>query len=86
MSITINLTKAKNIAKDNLRTERAPVLASLDVAFMRAVESGNTSSQTAIVGQKQELRDITTHSSIVNASNVNELKTAMNTLIEQIKE
>ena len=84
--ITINLTKAKNIAKDNLRAERAPVLASLDVAFMRAVESGNTSSQTAIVGQKQELRDITTHSSIVNASNVNELKTAMNTLIEQIKE
>jgi len=85
MSITINLTKAKDIAKDNLRTERAPVLANLDVQFMRAVESGNTSLQTAIAEQKQELRDITTHSSIVNASNVNELKTAMNTLIEQIK-
>ena len=84
--ITVNLTKAKDIAKNNLRTERAPVLASLDVSFMRAVESGNTSLQTAIAGQKQELRDITTHSSIVNASNVNELKTAMNTLIEQIKE
>jgi hypothetical protein len=53
---------------------------------MRAVESGNTSLQTAITEQKQELRDITTHPSIVNASNVNELKTAMNTLIEQIKE
>ncbi len=85
MSITINMTKAKDIAKTNLRTERTPVLAALDVQFMRAVESGNTSLQTAIAEQKQELRDITTHSSIVNASNVNELKTAMNTLIEQIK-
>ena len=86
MSITINLTKAKDIAKNNLRTERAPVLASLDVAFMRAVESGNTSLQTAIAGQKQELRDITSHTSITGASNVDSLKTAMNTLIEQIKE
>ena len=84
--ITINLTKAKDIAKNNLRTERAPVLASLDVSFMRAVESGNTSLQAAIAGQKQELRDITSHTSITGASNVDSLKTAMNTLIEQIKE
>ena len=83
--ITINLTKAKDIAKNNLRTERAPVLASLDVSFMRAVESGNTSLQTAIAEQKQELRDITTHSSITGANDVATLKTAMNTLIEQIK-
>ena len=82
--ITINLTKAKDIAKNNLRTERAPLLASLDVQFMRAVESGNTSLQTAIAGQKQELRDITIHSSITDASDVNSLKTAMTTLIEQI--
>jgi hypothetical protein len=83
--ITINLTKAKDIAKNNLRTERAPVLASLDVSFMRAVETGNTSLQTAIAEQKQELRDITTHSSITGANDVATLKTAMNTLIEQIK-
>ena len=83
--ITINLTKAKDIAKNNLRAERAPLLASLDVQFMRAVESGNTSLQTAIAGQKQELRDITIHSSITDASDVNSLKTAMTTLIEQIR-
>ena len=83
--ITINLTKAKDIAKNNLRTERAPLLASLDVQFMRAVESGNTSLQTAIAGQKQELREITIHSSITDASDVNSLKTAMTTLIEQIR-
>ena len=85
MSITINLSKAKDIAKDSLRVERAPVLASLDVSFMRAVETGNTSLQTAIAEQKQELRDITTHTSITGANDVATLKTAMNTLIEQIK-
>jgi hypothetical protein len=83
--ITVNLNKAKDIAKDKLRTERAPVLATLDVTFMRAVESGNTTLQTAIAEQKQELRDITSHTSITGASDVDSLKTAMNTLIEQIK-
>lgn len=83
MSITINLTKAKDIAKDNLRKERAPVLAALDVQFQRALESNSSTSD--IVAKKEELRNITTHSSIVNASNVDSLKTAMNDLIDQIK-
>ena len=85
MSITVNLTKAKEIAKNNLRTERAPVLVALDVSYMRAVESGNTELQTSIAAQKQTLRDITAHETIVNASDVTSLKTAMNSLIEQIK-
>jgi uncharacterized protein YdaT len=83
MSITINLTKAKDIAKNNLRTERAPVLAALDVQFQRALESNSSTSD--IVAKKEELRNITTHSSIVNASDVDSLKTAMNNLIDQIK-
>ena len=62
-----------------------PTQLALVVQFMRAVESGNTSLQTAIAGQKQELRDITIHSSITDASDVNSLKTAMTTLIEQIR-
>jgi hypothetical protein len=84
--ITIDITKAKDIAKDKLRAERTPILASLDVQFMRAVESGNTELQTAIAEQKQILRDITTHETIVNASSADELKESMNSLIEQIKE
>ena len=83
--ITIDMTKAKEIAKNNLRAERAPVLASLDVQFMRAVESGNTELQTATAAQKQALRDITAHESIVNAEDADTLKASMNTLIEQIK-
>lgn len=55
--ITINLDKAKAITKDRLRAEREPLLAAQDVAFARALESGADTS--AIVAEKQRLRDIT---------------------------
>ena len=55
--ITINLDKAKAITKDRLRAERTPLLETQDVAFQRALESG--SDTTAIVAEKQRLRDIT---------------------------
>jgi hypothetical protein len=58
MAITINLNKAKDITKDKLRAERAPLLQALDVQFQRALESG--SDTAAIVAEKQRLRDITT--------------------------
>jgi len=57
MSITINITKAKAITKDRLRAERAPLLAAQDVAFQRALEAN--ADTTAIVAEKQRLRDIT---------------------------
>jgi hypothetical protein len=57
MSITINMTKAKAITKDRLRAERTPLLQAQDVAFQRALESG--ADTTAIVAEKQRLRDIT---------------------------
>lgn len=56
--ITVNLDKAKALTKDRLRAERAPLLAAQDVAFQRALESG--ADTTAIVAEKQRLRDITT--------------------------
>ena len=55
--ITINLDKAKNIKKEQLRAERAPLLQAQDVLFQRALESGVDT--TAIVAEKQRLRDIT---------------------------
>ena len=57
MPMTINLTKAKNITKDRLRVERKPLLEAQDVLFMRAQEAGSDTS--AIVTEKQRLRDIT---------------------------
>ena len=54
--ITINLEKAKAITKDRLRAEREPLLAAQDLAFQRALEVGG--STTAIVAEKQRLRDL----------------------------
>jgi hypothetical protein len=55
--ITINLNKAKDITKDRLRSERAPLLQALDVQFQRALETAGDTA--AIVAEKQRLRDIT---------------------------
>jgi len=55
--ITINFDKAKAITKDRLRAERTLLLQAQDVAFQRALESG--ADTTAIVAEKQRLRDIT---------------------------
>lgn len=55
--VTVNLDKAKEITKKRLRNEREPLLAAQDVLFQRALESN--SSTTAIVAEKQRLRDIT---------------------------
>lgn len=55
--VTVNLEKAKEITKNRLRTERAPLLAAQDVAFQRAIETGADTS--AIVTEKQRLRNIT---------------------------
>ena len=55
--ITVNLTKAKDITKDRLRAERAPLLEAQDIAYMRAIESNQDT--LAIVAEKQRLRDIT---------------------------
>ena len=57
MSITINLDKAKEITKERLRQERKPLLEEQDIQFMQAQETGNDT--TAIVAEKQRLRDIT---------------------------
>ena len=55
--ITINLDKAKDITKERLRQERKPLLEAQDILFMQAQESG--ADTTAIVAEKQRLRDIT---------------------------
>jgi uncharacterized protein YdaT len=57
MAIIIDINKAKDITKDRLRVERKPLLEAQDVAFQRALESNADTS--AIVAEKQRLRDIT---------------------------
>jgi hypothetical protein len=56
--VTVNIDKAKEITKARLRAEREPLLAAQDVLYMRATEAGTDT--TAIVAEKNRLRDITT--------------------------
>jgi hypothetical protein len=56
-SVTVNFAKAVEITKKRLRAERTPLLAAQDVLFQRALES--SADTTAIVAEKQRLRDIT---------------------------
>ena len=55
--VTVSLIKAKEITKERLRAERAPLIAAQDVLFQRAQEDGTDT--TAIVAEKNRLRDIT---------------------------
>ena len=70
MAIIVDINKAKDITKDRLRQERKPLLEAQDVAFQRALELGTDTS--AIVAEKQRLRDITSQVDTVNT--VEELK------------
>ena len=56
-SVTVNKAKAVEITKKRLRIERTPLLTAQDVLFQRAQESN--SDTTAIVAEKNRLRDIT---------------------------
>ena len=69
--VSVNLDKAKGITKTRLRAEREPLLQAQDVAFQRALETGADTS--AIVAEKQRLRDITKLAG--SANTVEELRT-----------
>jgi glutathione synthase/RimK-type ligase-like ATP-grasp enzyme len=70
--IIINMDKAKEVHKSKLRDARKPLLEKLDVNYMRTLEQGKDTS--TIVARKQELRDVTSHPDLVNASNIDDLK------------
>ena len=68
MGINIDFTKATEITKERLRQERKPLLEAQDVLYMRATELGSDTS--AIVAEKQRLRDITK----ISVTTLDELK------------
>ena len=72
MPMQVNFSKAQAITKDRLRADRKPLLEEQDVLFMRAQEAGSDTS--AIVTEKQRLRDITEQ--VDSMSTLEELKSA----------
>ena len=72
MPVSINMDKAKVITKDRLRIDRKPLLEAQDILFMKAQEAGTSTS--AIVTEKQRLRDITNQ--VDSMTTTDELKAA----------
>ena len=72
MGFGIDMAKAREIHKTNIRIAREPKLAELDIEFQKAQETGATT--TDIVAKKQALRDATADSGIAAASDTDALK------------
>jgi len=72
MGFGIDMVKAREIHKTNIRAARTPKLAELDVEFQKALETG--ASTTDIVAKKQALRDAPADSGIAAASDADALK------------
>jgi len=79
MGFGIDMAKAREIHKTNIRNARVSKLAELDVEFQKAQETSADTS--AIVAKKQALRDAPADSAIASASDADALKSQWNTTI-----
>ena len=77
--IKIDMAKAKEVHRKNIRDARAPKLAALDVEFQKALETGADTS--TIVAKKQALRDAPAASGISTAVNTGDLVAQWDTSI-----
>ena len=72
MGFGVDMAKAREIHKTNIRNARATKFAELDIEFQKALETG--ASTTDIVAKKQALRDAPADSGIAAASDTDALK------------
>ena len=75
--IKTDMAKAREIHKTKIRQAREPLLASLDIDFQRALETGADTS--TIVAKKQILRDAPAASGISTAASEADLKAQWDT-------
>ncbi len=71
--IKIDMAKAAEIQRNRIRAARVPLLAALDVQFMRAVERGDQAEQARVAAEKQRLRDLTNDPRVAAAKTPAEL-------------
>jgi len=77
--ITEDVPTAKELFRQKIREVRKPLLEAEDVVFMKALESGDTSAQSASATKKQQLRDAPGASAIESATTISELTAAWDT-------
>lgn len=80
-ALVADMSIARELWKERLRVARIPKLAALDVAFQRALETGADTS--AIVAQKQALRDVTSDPAIEAAQTPDELKQVWPSILDR---
>ena len=73
-TISEDMTKAKVIFKDKIRTVRQPLLDAEDVVYMKALEADDASAKTASVAKKKALRDAPAAQAITDADTIVKLK------------
>ena len=71
--LNIDVNRALDVHKKQIRTKREILFKDLDVQFMRALEVGNTELAAEIGAKKQALRDATNFDS-GSISNLNDVK------------
>jgi len=57
--IVFNIERGRELWRDKWREARKPLLAALDLEFMRAIEEGTTKEQEDIALKKRALRSVT---------------------------
>jgi len=79
MGFGVDMAKARELHKTNIRDARGSKLQELDVEYQKAQEAGSDTS--TIVSKKQALRDAPADSAIASASDTDALKSQWNTAI-----
>jgi hypothetical protein len=75
--LNIDVNRALDVHKTQIRKKREILFKDLDVQFMRALEAGNTTLSAEIGAKKQALRDIT-DIDVSNVTTLDELKALWN--------
>lgn len=79
--ISIDMTKAVDVHKNELRYMREPEMAQLDIQYQRALETADQTKIAAVVTRKNALRDVTKDPAIAAATTPDQLKQAgLNTI------
>ena len=78
-TISEDLAVAKTMFKDKVREARKPLLEAEDVVYMKALEAGDSSAQSASVTKKKALRDAPAAKAITDADTIAKLKAAWDT-------
>ena len=71
--ITVDMDKAKDILREDIRKERALLWPKIDADWFKAMETGDETKQQEIADMKQKYRDAPDHSLILSAKTINDL-------------